>query len=166
MDTIRCCCCVKFTTYAIQTTSKRNEMANSLVFITLQRQQLVITKNYTNLAHKFRIGDIPCRKWAYKLNDYLKSKSEDQEHAYLDDEVKLNKIRKYTHQIEEDKFQKETNTQKEINKILYFSWRLGGGWYPMCTLFYLYRGLIYGLICTQPKNPSQNWPVSGDTRYF
>ena len=31
------------------------------------------------------------------------------------------------------------------------SWRLGGGWFPMCTLLYLYRRSIYGLIRTQLK---------------
>ena len=114
MDQEKCCCCNKIydKNHPSDFKEKRNGKFKGFYHIT-EATIRDYKELHTNLAHKFYIGTITCRKCAYKLKDYSKSKTEKQDHTALADDVNLNKIPKFTHQIEGDTLQKEKEGQDE-----------------------------------------------------
>jgi hypothetical protein len=113
-NTIGCCCCDKIYDTRHPEDFKEKRSGKFISFRRITETTIGDYKElYTNLAHKLHIGDISCRKCAYKVKDHSKSKSEDQDHTILNEEVKKNKIRKISHGEEEKKLQEEKRAQEE-----------------------------------------------------
>jgi len=117
---IRCCCCDKIFDAHDPNDFKEKRNGKFKSFYHITEATIGDYKEFhANLAHKFHIGDITCRKCTYKVRNYINSKSNNQDHTVLYEEVNLNKIPKYyTQQIEEDILQKE---EKEHDEGIYFS---------------------------------------------
>jgi hypothetical protein len=107
-NTIKCCCCDKIydTRHPNDFKEKRNGKYKDFYHIT-EATIGDYKELHEKLTNKLHIGDIPCRGCAYKVKDYMKSKTKKREFKFLDEEHSSNKIRKETIEIDDVKEQKE-----------------------------------------------------------
>ena len=103
---IKCCCCGKIYDkhHSSDFKEKRNGKYKDFYHITGGTID-TYKELHEKFANKLHIGDIPCRKCAYKVKDYIKSKTKKRELEFLDEESNSNKIRKETIETEEFKEQ-------------------------------------------------------------
>jgi uncharacterized protein YaaW (UPF0174 family) len=99
---IKCCCCDKIYDkhHSNDFKEKRNGKYKDFYHIT-EATIGDYKELHEKIANKLHIGDILCRRCAYKVKDYMKLKRKKSDAAFLDEEPKSNKIRQETIEIDD-----------------------------------------------------------------